>query len=46
VRLIWCLTRSNKRSAGEIRPDRPEYDEEASELAYRRTDDFLRANLT
>jgi carboxymethylenebutenolidase len=26
--------------------DRPEYDEEASELAYRRTVEFLRANLT
>jgi carboxymethylenebutenolidase len=26
-------------------PDRPEYDEQASELAYRRTVDFLRANL-
>jgi carboxymethylenebutenolidase len=26
-------------------PDRPEYDEDASELAYRRTVDFLRANL-
>jgi carboxymethylenebutenolidase len=27
-------------------PDRPEYDEQASELAYRRTLEFLRANLT
>ena len=26
-------------------PDRPEYDEEASELVYRRTVEFLRANL-
>ena len=27
-------------------PDRPEYDKEAAELAYRRTVEFLRANLT
>jgi carboxymethylenebutenolidase len=29
-----------------MEPDRPEYDKEASELAYRRTVEFLRANLT
>jgi len=29
-----------------MEPDRPEYNEEASELAYRRTVDFLRANLS
>ena len=29
-----------------IEADRPEYNEEASELAYRRTVEFLRANLT
>ena len=29
-----------------MEPDRPEYNEEASELAYRRTVEFLRAHLT
>ncbi len=29
-----------------MEPDRPEYDKEAAELAYRRTVEFLRANLT
>lgn len=29
-----------------MEPDRPEYDKEAAELAYGRTVDFLRANLT
>jgi hypothetical protein len=28
-----------------MEPDRPEFDENAAELAYRRTVEFLRANL-
>jgi dienelactone hydrolase len=29
-----------------MEPDRPEYNQEATELAYRRTVEFLRANLS